>query len=60
MRWGDVKQVHVENELKRYKRRVRQIAHMRLIDKAYPGKMRKMIVRQALPRESSATAVRGR
>ena len=24
---------------------------MRLIDKAYPGKMRKMIVRQALPRE---------
>jgi len=24
---------------------------MRLIDKTYPGKMRKMIVRQALPRE---------
>jgi hypothetical protein len=49
-------QVHVENELKRYKRRVRQIAHMRLIDKAYPGKMRKTVVRQALPRESSGGA----
>ena len=48
---GDVKKVHVENELKRYKRRVRQIAHMRLIDKAYPGKMRKTIVWQALPGE---------
>ena len=35
MRWGDVKQVHVENEQKRYKRRVRHKVHMRLIDEMY-------------------------
>ena len=57
---GDVKQVQVENELKRYKRRVRQIAHMRLIDKICPGKMRKTIVRQALPPGTPAEPVRGR
>ena len=43
MRWGDVKQVHDENELKRYKRRVRHMAHIRLTDKRYPGLMRKSV-----------------
>ena len=33
---GDVKYMQVENEQKRYKRRVRHMAHMRLIDKTYP------------------------
>jgi len=38
---------------KRYKRRVRQPAHIRMIDKRYSGQMRISASRKALPRESS-------